>query len=150
MTWTLLPSTASASGYPVSEVARDAACHASVRDAAMAGIMVAAGMSRRVEYGGAVLRSGPQCYVYSAPVTSRHRNRVEYIVRPKHGMLLVAIYHTHTPGGHASKFSPHDREEQKRLGVPSFVGVIGASAGQVTIRVLGEAAGWLWYAGTAD
>jgi hypothetical protein len=151
MVWMSMASIASDAGYPVSVVARDAACHASTRAAAAAGIMVAAGMGRRVEYGGAVFRHGAHCFVYSAPVTSHQPNRVEYIVRIQRGrMLLVGIYHTHTPGGHASKFSVRDREEQKRLRVPSYVGEIHAGSAEVTIRALGEAADGLLHVSTAQ
>ena len=128
-----------AKGYPISFVAADAICHSSIREAAAAGIRSATALSRRVEYGGAVFRRDPECFVHSTPVTSHQATRVEYLIQKAHGrMLLVGIFHTHTPGGHASEFSPHDREEQTRLGIPSYVGVIGARSNEVTIHVLGE------------
>ncbi len=133
-------SIAHAKEYPVSLVAGDATCHSSIRDAAADGIRSAAALSRRVEYGGAVFRRGPECFVHSIPVTSHQSSRVEYLIQNAHGhMLLVGIFHTHTPGGHASEFSPHDREEQRRLGIPSYVGVIGARSHEVAIHALGEA-----------
>lgn len=146
-----LTSIACAREFPVSVVTHEATCHASIREAATAGILVAAGSSRRVEFGGGVLQRGAHCFVYSVPVTSHQPGRVEYIIRSEHGrMRLVGIYHTHIPGGHASEFSPHDREEQKRLGVPSYVGTIGARTGEVAIRALGEIAGGWSYASTAE
>jgi hypothetical protein len=139
MAWMSMTSVGRAKGYPVSVVTRDAVCHASMREAAAAGLRAAAAMSRRVEYAGAVFQLDAYCFVYSEPVTSHKPNSVEYIVQSVHDhMLLVGIYHTHTPGGHANEFSPHDREEQRRLGVPSYVGTISARTGEVTIRVLGE------------
>jgi hypothetical protein len=129
----------------------DAICHASIREAATAGIRIAARMSRRVEYGGAVFQHGEHCFVYSQPVTSHQPTRVEYLVQSVHGrMLLVGIYHTHTPGGHVHEFSPRDREEQRRLGVPSYVGMISARVGDVAIRVLGQAADELFYTTTGE
>jgi len=134
-------SIAGAAAYPVSIVTRDAICHASLREAAAAGIRVAAAMSQHVEYGGAVFQVDAHCFVYSEPVTSHQPSRVEYTVQSVHGrMLLAGIYHTHTPGGHADEFSPHDRKEQKRLGIPSYIGAISTRTGEVTIHALGESA----------
>jgi hypothetical protein len=124
---------------PVTTVAPDAVCHGSVREAAIAGIRVAAEMGWRVEYGGAVFERGQQCFVHSEPVTSNLPNRVEYTIRTRTGqMLLAGVYHTHTPGRHASEFSACDQAEQRRLGVPSYLGIIGARRGSLTIRSLGD------------
>jgi hypothetical protein len=135
----LIAPTGRAAVYPVAAVAPDAPCHGSIGEAASAGILVAAQMSRRVEYGGAVFQLGAQCFVHSAPVTSNQPSRVAYTIRTAHGrMRLAGIYHTHTPGGHAGEFSACDRVEQRRLGVPSYLGIIGARDGGLTIRSLGE------------
>jgi hypothetical protein len=53
-------------------------------------------------------------------------------------MALVGIFHTHTPGGHAGAFSPDDMAVQRRLGVPSYVGVLGSPGCVVAIRSLGR------------
>ena len=106
----------------------------------MAGILQAAASSERVEYGGAVFERSHGCYVHSTPVTSNEPGRVAYAIHIVQGLRLSGIYHTHTPGGHAGKFSPEDRAEQKRLGVPSYLGIVTAR-GNVLIRTLGEPAG---------
>jgi proteasome lid subunit RPN8/RPN11 len=124
---------------PVATVTPDAVCHASVREAATAGIRAAAETGWRVEYGGAVFARGPQCFVHTEPVTSNQPSSVEYVIRIAPGrMSLAGIYHTHTPGGHAREFSACDRAEQRRLGVPSYLGILGARSGSLTIRSLGE------------
>jgi proteasome lid subunit RPN8/RPN11 len=139
---TLIAPAGSAAVHPVAAANPDAVCHGSIREAAVAGILEAAQRSRRVEYGGAVFQHRAKCFVHSEPVTSNQPNRLDYVIRTARGsMLLVGIYHTHTPGGHANEFSECDRATQKRLGVPSFVGTMVARGGVVTIRSLGEADG---------
>ena len=91
---------------PVATVTPGAVCHASVREAATAGIRAAAETGWRVEYGGAVFARGPQCFVHSEPVTSHQPNSVEYAIGSRRAECrLAGIYHTHTPGGHAREFS---------------------------------------------
>jgi proteasome lid subunit RPN8/RPN11 len=137
--WMSASSADNVHAYPVAALAPDAACHGSVREAAVAGILRAAAASGRVEYGGAVFERGNGCHVHSTPVTSNEANRVAYVIRVVQGLRLAGLYHTHTPGGRAGKFSPEDRAEQKRLGVPSYMGIV-SPRGAVLIRALGEPA----------
>jgi proteasome lid subunit RPN8/RPN11 len=140
--WTLIAPAGQAAVHPVAMATPDAVCHGSIREAAVAGILEAAQRSRRVEYGGALLQYGTQCFIYTDPVTSNQPNRLDYVIRTARGRaLLVGIYHTHTPGGHASEFSECDRAAQKRLRVPSFVGAMAARGHGVTVRSLGEVDG---------
>jgi hypothetical protein len=139
-TWMSGPSRAQVHPHPVAAAAADAACHGSVREAAVAGILLAAASGSKVEYGGAVFERSHGCYVHSIPVTSNEPNRVAYVIRVVHGQRLAGLYHTHTPGGHAGKFSPEDRAEQTRLGVPSYVGIVNPR-GAPLIRTLGEPEG---------
>jgi proteasome lid subunit RPN8/RPN11 len=139
MAWTLIAPAGLTAVYPVAMATPDAVCHGSIREAAVAGILDAAQRSRRVEYGGALLQYGAQCFIYTDPVTSNRPNRLDYVIRTARGrMLLVGIYHTHTPGGHVSEFSECDRAAQKRLMVPSCVGAMTARGDGVTVRSLGE------------
>jgi hypothetical protein len=132
-------STMVSAATPVATVRPDSLCHPSIRDAAEAGINAAARLDRRLEYGGAVFERTPLCFVHSEPVTSLRRNRVEYIIRPAPGLTLVAIFHTHTPGGHDGEFSREDLKEHERLRVPSYLGILGARRENLVIRAMGEA-----------
>src|SRR5262245_28363849 len=77
----LAQGSALAGKYPVAAVEASAACHASARQAAVAGLLVAAAKGRKVEYGGAVLQRDVHCYVHTTPVTSNRPNRLDYAVR---------------------------------------------------------------------
>jgi hypothetical protein len=140
--WLLAASAGQVVAHPVATITPGAVCHPSIREAAIAGIRAAAAIDWKVEYGGAVFERGPQCFVHSTPVTSNQPNRVEYAIRIEVGRTsLAGIYHTHTPGGHAREFSADDRAEQKRLRIPSYLGIIGARRASLTIRSLGDP-GW--------
>jgi hypothetical protein len=105
----------------------------------VAGILAAVGESSRVEFGGAVLQRAAGCFVHSRPVTSNHPARLAYRIRfVRDDMALAGIYHTHPRGGRAGAFSPDDVAVQQRLGVPSYVGVLGSPGCVVAIRRLGS------------
>lgn len=126
-----------AAALPVALVGSDANCYGSIEDAAVAGILAAAEISRRVEYGGAVFRRDAGCFVHSNPVTNHLPSQLNYRVRSAQGhMVLVGVFHTHTPGGHADVFSEVDVDTQRRLGVPSFIGTLDARGRKITIRLL--------------
>jgi proteasome lid subunit RPN8/RPN11 len=136
----VISASAPAKPRPVATVAPDAYCHASVRDAAIAGLRVATAKSRKVEYGGAVFERNADCFVHTTPVTSNHPSQLEYALEIGDGHLqLVGIYHTHTPGLFAGVFSKADVSTQRRLGVPSYVGTSSAG-GRITVIMLGSTA----------
>lgn len=128
-----------ASPLAVATIGDDAACHTSMQDAAKAALQLAAARNRWEESGGAVFRRSEHCFVHSNPVTSHLTNRVEYVVpRNIRDLTLAAIFHTHPSGRYAREFSLHDRDVQKQLGIPSYLGAIGSRSGKVSIRVLGD------------
>jgi len=130
---------AHASTLPLVTIDAHAACHASVREAAMAGLTTAAAMSWKVEYGGAVFRRADGCFVASDPVTNREPARLKYRVRSDRSTVLAGIYHTHTPGGDADSFSDGDIAMQQRLGVPSFIAVLDSRGRMLTIKSIDPA-----------
>jgi hypothetical protein len=126
-----------AADYPVTTVQADAACHDSIQAAATAGLLAAAARSRKVEYGGAVFQRDSRCFVHSIPVTSHQTGHLDYRVRiTRGGMVLVGIYHTHTPGRYADQFSAADIAAQRRLGVPSCIGALRRRERSISIRCL--------------
>jgi proteasome lid subunit RPN8/RPN11 len=138
----LAAASAPAANYPVAIVGADAVCHESIQAAATAGLFAAAARSRKVEYGGAVFQRDSGCFVHSIPVTSNQPARLDYLVRiTRGGMVLVGIYHTHTPGRHAEQFSEADIEAQRSLGVPSCIGALRRRQPSITIRCLTGTAG---------
>jgi len=133
----LVPALARAATMPVARIATAAICHDSIQAAAVAGLQAAAASSIRVEYGGVVFQRDAHCFVHSIPVTSNQPSRLDYVVNlERGGMPLVGIFHTHTPGRYAGSFSDDDIATQKRLGVPSYLGVLGNQGRSLTIRCL--------------
>ena len=126
-----------AARHPLATVEPTAACHDSPQAAAEAGLLAAAAKSRRVEYGGAVFQRDARCFVHSIPVTSNLPSQLEYRVQAAHrNMLLVGIYHTHTPGRYAHLFSERDAAVQRQLGVASWLGTLDSGSRHLTVRSL--------------
>ena len=57
----------------------------------------------------------------SKAVTQRSRNDVSYCIVLPRGARLAGIYHTHVAN---SAFSPRDRGNAERVGVPTYIGTI--------------------------
>lgn len=108
---------------PFAAIAADA-CHSTVTDAARAALAAAIPLSTKFEHGGA-LYSLDSCYGFTAPQTSGKRTSVELRVALPKGAHLAGIYHTH-PGkkADAHTFSADDVATQRRLNVPSYIGVV--------------------------
>ncbi len=92
------------------------------------------------ESGGFVIDQGG-VFRPSKPVTQRSRSDVSYCIVLPRGATLAGLYHTHV--GHAA-FSPRDRRNSARVGVPSFIGTIRGGALLVydprldQVRAIGE------------
>lgn len=113
--------------------------HASLEEAAVGVLRPLLGAKHRYESGGFIVRDGGK-FRASKPVTQRSRTRVNYCIVLPRGGELAGLYHTHVRAG---EFSPKDRANAARAGVPSFLGTLSSGTLQVydptaaTARVLG-------------
>lgn len=112
-------------GPPVAVAAVDAACHASVDDAAIQALTLALSLEPSVEHGGAIYERGAGCFVFSEPVSIGKPSRVEYKVLTSPSVRLAGLYHTH-PEGCADAFSGEDVLQARASKVPSFVAAHGS------------------------
>jgi hypothetical protein len=91
-------------------------------EAAIAGIKVAIGESRRYEYGGAIIQVAGGYYA-TLPVTIGDPNAFKF--RLDRRVSPVGVYHTHPAGGwYSDIFSPHDLDVATARGIRSYVGFI--------------------------
>jgi len=135
--WLLLAASAVAARHPLATVDPAAVCHDSIQAAAVAGLLAAIAKSRRVEYGGAVFQRDVRCFLHSIPVTSNRPSQLEYRVQAaRRDLVLVGIFHTHTPGRYAHQFSERDVAVQRQLGVTSWLGTLDGGGRHLTIRSL--------------
>jgi hypothetical protein len=107
---------------PVTPLA-EAPCAGTLDDAARAALAVAMPLTRRAEYGGAIFEIEGR-YCYTVPVTSGHSHEVRFHAEGPAGARLAGVYHTHRRHDAAAWFSQADIETAKRLGVPSYIGVV--------------------------
>jgi proteasome lid subunit RPN8/RPN11 len=92
-------------------------------DAARAALAEALPLSDRFEHGGALVNCAGT-YRYTAPVTTRDPEHVEYEARVPRGCTLAGLYHTHpSSADSAGMFSPDDVRTSRALRVPSFIGI---------------------------
>lgn len=110
---------------PVAEVAPDAACHASVDEAAVQALAVAMALPAGIEHGGAIYERGEGCFVFSTPVTNGKPLHVQFRVQTSATQKLAGIYHTHPDHGQPDTFSGDDVLQARVSKVPSFIGVHG-------------------------
>ena len=114
--------------------------HASLDEAAVGALRPLLAAGHRYESGGFIVRDGGK-FRASKPVTQRSRTRVNYCNVLPRGGELAGLYHTHVRAG---EFSPKDRANAARAGVPSFLGTLSSGALQVydpssaTARLLGK------------
>lgn len=115
---------AAAKDVPDAVLSPDAQAYESVDDAAHAALLEAMPLSRRYEYGGAVMES-EGLYYFTAPVTSGRTGEIAFSVLRPSTHRIVGIYHTHPDESeHTLKFSPNDVRQAKALGVRSYIGVM--------------------------
>jgi proteasome lid subunit RPN8/RPN11 len=94
--------------------------HPSLEHAATAALRALYHAGGAYESGGFVIEQAGG-FRSSKPVTQRSRSDVSYCIALPRGATLAGLYHTHV--GQAA-FSPRDRRNSERTGVPSFIGTI--------------------------
>src|SRR5262245_18619480 len=95
--------------------------HDSLDEAAIATLHTLFRHNDRFESGGFLIEQDG--YFRSIkPVTQRARTEVNYCILLPRGAKLAGLYHTHVAN---SAFSPRDRDNAVRAGVPSFIGTLG-------------------------
>lgn len=106
--------------YPSNE------CFATLEEAAVKALSVAAVNSSLYEHGGGIYEYKGQ-FCYTLPVTENDKKSVSVTVLKPKGATLVALYHTH-PASELSdscqSFSVEDIRLAKKMNVISFVGFI--------------------------
>jgi proteasome lid subunit RPN8/RPN11 len=76
--------------------------------------------ARPYESGGFVIEKDGR-FRASKAVTQRSRTEVNYCIALPRGAKLAALYHSHVGD---PEFSPRDRRNAERVGVPSYIGTI--------------------------
>jgi proteasome lid subunit RPN8/RPN11 len=94
--------------------------HPSAAQAATAALRTLFRDARPYESGGFVIEKDGG-FRSSKPVTQRSRTEVNYCIALPRGARLAGLYHSHV--GNA-EFSPRDRRNAERVGVPSYIGTI--------------------------
>lgn len=114
--------------------------HSSADEAAIAALRSLLMAGHPYESGGFIVKAGAK-FRASKPVTQRSRTRVSYCIVVPRGSQLAGLYHTHVRLG---EFSPKDRANAERSGVPSFLGTLSDGAlyvyepGSAKARTLGK------------
>jgi hypothetical protein len=98
--------------------------HSSLEQAATAALRALYRAGGAYESGGFVIDQGG-VFRSSKPVTQRSRSDVSYCIVLPRGATLAGLYHTHVG---QTAFSPRDRRNSERVGVPSFIGTIRGGA----------------------
>jgi proteasome lid subunit RPN8/RPN11 len=94
--------------------------HPSLEHAATAALRALYHAGGAYESGGFVIEQAG-VFRSSKPVTQRSRSDVSYCIALPRGATLAGLYHTHVG---QTAFSPRDRRNSERVGVPSFIGTI--------------------------
>lgn len=116
-------STSFAGDRPVASVAPGATSHTSLDSAALAALAMAAPLSLRFEFGGALVNCAG-AYYFTAPVTSDDERRIDFDARVPKGCTLAGLYHTHPGVGvEAAQFPVTDVEQARALNVRSYIAV---------------------------
>ena len=98
--------------------------HDSLDEAAIATLHTLFRDDHRFESGGFLIEQDGY-FRSSKPVTQRARTEVNYCIVLPRGAKLAGLYHTHVA---SSSFSPRDRANATRAGVPSYIGTLGSGA----------------------
>lgn len=94
--------------------------HPTASQAAIAALRALFRDARPYESGGFVIEKDGR-FRSSRPVTQRSRTEVNYCIVLPRGAKLAAIYHSHVGN---PEFSPRDRRNAERVGLPSYLGTI--------------------------
>lgn len=115
---------ATAADLPLSVVSETEA-YASPDQAAVAALKLAMPRSDRFENGGVIVERGGS-FFYSEPVSNGQTGHIQFRAGVRKGDRLVALYHTHPSDEPQSRlFSWDDVAEAQKLGVNSYIGVLG-------------------------
>jgi proteasome lid subunit RPN8/RPN11 len=114
--------------HSAAAIARDRPCppiifgkaHESLDRAAVATLRALLIENHRFESGGFVIEKNG-AFRASKPVTQRSRSSVNYCIVVPRGARLAGLYHTHVAN---PAFSPRDRNNADRAGVPSYIATI--------------------------
>lgn len=87
------------------------------------GILAKIAHIKNNEVGGVLYKNEAGEYCYSAPLTSRSNQNIQYKVRVPKGLSVAGMYHTHpdTIPEKGGMFSPEDVEMADALKVPSYI-----------------------------
>jgi proteasome lid subunit RPN8/RPN11 len=115
-----------ATGVTLALTAHAEALHgyATLQDAARAALDDAEALTDAYEAGGAIYQCGA-VYAYVAPVTQRHRDRVDIAVGTADGCALAGTYHTHPRGD--ARYSETDIKAACAADTVSFIKPRGGS-----------------------
>ncbi len=111
--------------------------YATLQDAARAALLDAEALTGAFEAGGAIYQCGG-VFAYVAPVTQRHRDRVDIPVGTADGCALAGTYHTHPKGD--GRFSVPDIKAACAADTVAFIKPRGGSVRAFDCRGMSYAA----------